>query len=93
VWGLSLSPWQMILKVVIRDLFRKAYRKKELPDKVEIEIDLEILGQDRSLQKKIIDYCLDIGWGAARLEERRLGDNKGMFLVLERRAQKRCPSG
>jgi hypothetical protein len=91
VWG--LSPWQMILKVVIRKLFRKAYWKKELPDKVEIEIDPELFGQDQSLQKRIIDYCLGIGWGTARLEERKLEDNKGMFLVLERRAQKRCSSG
>lgn len=89
----ELSPWQRMLKIVIRGLFRKAYQKKELPDKIEIEIGSEHFGQDQSLAGRITEFCLDIGWESARLEERKSGDNKGMFLVLKRRTQKRCPSG
>ena len=86
-----LSPWQKILKIVIRDLFRKAYQKKELPDEIEIEIGLEYFEQDYSLFIRTIDYCLDIGWGSAALKKKR-EEEKSIFLVLKR-VQKRCSSG
>lgn len=84
-----LSPWQKILKTVIRDLFRKAYRKNELPDEIEIEIELDYFKQDHSLSDRIIDFCLGIGWGSA--EFKKSEGEKSIFLVLKR-VQKRCPS-
>jgi len=89
----ELTRWQRVLRIVIRGLFKKAYQKDELPDRVEIEIVPGFFRQDRALQRRIIEFCLDVGWATARLEERESGDDKNMFLVLERRAQKRCPSG
>ena len=85
----ELSPWQRILKVVIRGLFRKAYQKKELPDKIEIEIGPEYFGQDQSLSDRITEFCLEIGWKSAEL--RKKNGEKNIFLVLKR-VQKRCSS-
>ncbi len=84
------SPWQKVLEIVIRNLFWKAYQKEVFPRKVEIELDLNYFEQNQFLSNKLIRFCLDIGWETAELIEIK---KKSLSLVLEKRVQKRCPSG
>ncbi|MFA5925697.1 MAG: hypothetical protein WC831_02080 [Parcubacteria group bacterium] len=84
-----LSPWEKALDIVARNLFWKAYRKKDLPKKIEIEMELKIFEQDQSLFIRLIEFCQNIGWESAEFKK---SEERSIFLVLKR-AQKRCSSG
>ena len=83
--------WSILREHITKTLFLGAYSKEVLPKRVKIEVNVNLFGAGCFPISKAIEYCLDIGWEKASWEE--MDDNENMFLVLERRAQKRYSPG